>query len=45
MSSPMKSISLPVQGMSCASCVAHVRRALNDLPGVSDLRDAHSRCD
>ncbi len=37
MSSPIKSFSLPVQGMSCASCVAHVERALNDLPGVSDV--------
>src|SRR6266542_1603738 len=37
MSSTLKSISLPVQGMSCASCVAHVERALNDLPGVSDV--------
>jgi Cu+-exporting ATPase len=23
--------------MSCASCVAHVERALTDLPGVSDV--------
>ena len=32
-----KSISLPIQGMSCASCVAHVEHALTDLPGVSNV--------
>jgi copper chaperone CopZ len=37
MTTPAKSISLPVHGMSCASCVAHVERALTDLPGVSDV--------
>jgi Cu+-exporting ATPase len=26
---------IPVAGMTCASCVAHVERALNDVPGVS----------
>ena len=25
---------LPIGGMTCASCVAHVERALSDLPGV-----------
>ncbi len=32
-----KSIGLPVQGMSCASCVAHVEGALKNLPGVSNV--------
>ncbi len=27
-------LSLPIQGMTCASCVARVERALNALPGV-----------
>src|SRR5438105_5825763 len=26
---------LPVSGMTCASCVSHVERALKELPGVS----------
>ena len=30
-------LSLPVVGMSCASCVAHVEGALRELPGVSDV--------
>ncbi|MEK6587688.1 MAG: heavy metal translocating P-type ATPase [Chloroflexota bacterium] len=30
-------ISLPVQGMTCASCVSHVEAALNGLPGVSEV--------
>lgn len=29
-------ISLSVEGMSCASCVAHVEKALKKVPGVSD---------
>jgi Cu+-exporting ATPase len=32
-----KTLSLPVQGMSCASCVAHVERALQALPGVDQV--------
>ena len=32
-----KSITLPIQGMTCASCVAHVERALTDVPGVSSV--------
>ncbi|MBE9472736.1 MAG: heavy metal translocating P-type ATPase, partial [Chloroflexi bacterium] len=31
-----KRIALPVQGMTCASCVAHVERALKGVEGVSD---------
>jgi len=30
-------ISLPVQGMTCASCVSHVEGALSELPGVSQV--------
>ena len=29
-------IAIPVTGMTCASCVLHVTRALRDLPGVDD---------
>ncbi|MHB8114637.1 MAG: heavy metal translocating P-type ATPase [Bellilinea sp.] len=32
-----RSISFPVQGMTCASCVSHVESALMELPGVSDV--------
>ncbi len=31
---PPNRLSLPIQGMTCASCVARVERALNALPGV-----------
>lgn len=30
-------ITLPVSGMSCASCVSHVERALYELPGISNV--------
>jgi P-type Cu+ transporter len=30
-------LTLPVQGMSCASCVAHVEKALAAVPGVSSV--------
>ena len=33
---PRASVTLPVSGMTCASCAAHVRRALEDTPGVSE---------
>ena len=29
-------LDLPVQGMTCASCVSHVTRALKGVPGVKD---------
>src|SRR4051794_39584382 len=28
-------VDLPITGMSCASCAAHVEQRLNGLPGVS----------
>ncbi len=31
---PPKSLILPIAGMSCASCVGRVERALKDVPGV-----------
>ncbi len=33
----MNSIDLEVQGMSCGSCVNHVTRALEPIPGVTDV--------
>src|SRR5512137_1129265 len=30
-------LTLPVQGMSCASCVAHVEKALAAVPGVASV--------
>ncbi|MBE3066599.1 MAG: copper-translocating P-type ATPase [Chloroflexi bacterium] len=30
-------LSLPVTGMTCASCVSHVEKALKELPGVSNV--------
>ena len=32
-----QSISLPVEGMTCASCVARVEKALNKIPGISGV--------
>src|SRR6266545_3706391 len=32
-----KSLTMPIQGMTCASCVAHVEHALTDVPGVSNV--------
>ena len=37
MSKALSDISLPISGMSCASCVAHVEGALKELPGVSNV--------
>jgi len=31
------SLTVPVEGMTCASCVSHVEGALRQLPGVSDV--------
>jgi len=30
-------LTLPVDGMTCASCVGHVEKALAELPGVSQV--------
>jgi Cu+-exporting ATPase len=30
-------LTLPVAGMTCASCVSHVEKALNEVPGVSKV--------
>src|SRR3990172_8369492 len=37
MTASTKSLSLPVQGMTCASCVSHVEGELKELPGVSNV--------
>ena len=31
-----KQVALPVVGMSCAACVAHVERALSGVEGVTE---------
>lgn len=30
-------LSLPISGMTCASCVSHVEGALKEIPGVGDV--------
>jgi len=37
MSKTLSEVSLPISGMSCASCVSHVEGALKELPGVSSV--------
>lgn len=37
MTKTILNLSLPVSGMTCASCVAHVENALKELPGVSNV--------
>jgi Cu+-exporting ATPase len=37
MSKTLSEVSLPISGMSCASCVSHVEGALKELPGVSTV--------
>jgi Cu+-exporting ATPase len=32
---PLRRIELPIEGMTCASCVARIERRLNDLDGVA----------
>ncbi len=32
-----RQLNLPIEGMTCASCVAHVEGALKDVPGVSSV--------
>ena len=36
MSKEKKTLNLPVSGMTCASCVSHVQKALQGVPGVDD---------
>ena len=31
----MAQVNLSIEGMSCGNCVAHVKKALEGLPGVS----------
>jgi|1115.fasta_scaffold00516_57 copper chaperone CopZ len=33
-----KQVTIPVQGMSCASCAATLKGGINDLPGVKEAR-------
>lgn len=33
----MSTVFLQVEGMSCGSCVKHVTKALNEVPGVNDV--------
>jgi P-type Cu+ transporter len=37
-SAPLPRLTLPVEGMSCASCVGRVERALAAVPGVAEAR-------
>ncbi|MEK7810127.1 MAG: heavy metal translocating P-type ATPase [Chloroflexota bacterium] len=37
MTTQLKTVSLPVQGMTCASCVSHVETALKELNGTSNV--------
>lgn len=45
----MKTVVIPVEGMSCASCASKVKRALKDIPGVGDavidLGERHATVD
>ena len=33
----IKQLTLPVEGMTCASCVAHVERGLRGVQGVAEV--------
>ena len=37
MTETLSALTLPISGMSCASCVSHVEGALKELPGVSNV--------
>ena len=34
---PQSELNLPITGMTCASCVSHIEKALKQLPGVSNV--------
>ncbi|MCI0628340.1 MAG: cation transporter [Acidobacteria bacterium] len=34
---PAKTIAIPIEGMTCASCVAQVRQKLKSIDGVSEV--------
>jgi copper chaperone CopZ len=36
----VKSVTVPVSGMSCGSCARHIRRAIDELGGV-EASDVH----
>ncbi len=38
MSTTRDRVSVPIRGMTCAACVAHVERALESVPGVGGVR-------
>ncbi len=38
MSENRSELTLPVAGMTCASCAAHIEKALNHVPGVAEAR-------
>ena len=35
---PAAQVTLPITGMTCAACVGHVSHALEEVPGVEDVR-------
>ncbi len=37
LAAPEEEIGIPIEGMTCASCVRHVERALEKVPGVSSV--------
>ena len=37
MTKTISEITLPISGMTCASCVSHVEGALKELPGISNV--------
>src|SRR3989304_1487655 len=37
MTQALSDLTLPISGMTCASCVSHVEGALKELPGISNV--------
>ncbi len=33
----MRTVTIPVEGMTCAACAGRVRHAVQDIPGVSSV--------